>query len=57
MACPGGCLSGAGTIAALKNSTAALKAMQKEASFEESYDTSYKERLAHLEKFELPDEY
>lgn len=57
MACPGGCLSGAGTIAALKNSTAALKSMQSEASFEDAYDTEYKDSISSLEKFELPDEY
>ena len=57
MACPGGCLSGAGTIAALKNSSLALKNMQKEAEFEESYDTQYKDSISKLEKLDLPLEY
>ena len=57
MACPGGCISGAGTIAALKNSQAALKNMQNEAAFEECYDTKYRDQLGNLENFSIPDEF
>ena len=39
MACPGGCVAGAGTIQTVKKAAEALEKMKKEASFTESYDT------------------
>ena len=53
MACPGGCVAGAGTIQTVKKAAAALEKMKKEASFTESYDSEYKTRLESLEKFEV----
>ena len=51
MACPGGCIAGAGTIQDPKKAAIALEKMKKEAAFEESIDTKYQERLKTLEKF------
>ena len=53
MACPGGCVAGAGTIQTVKKAAAALEKMKKEASFAESYDSEYKTRLESLEKFDV----
>ena len=53
MACPGGCVAGAGTIQTVKKAAAALEKMKKEASFTESYDSEYKTRLESLEKFDV----
>lgn len=50
MACPGGCIAGAGTIQSVKKSTVSLDTMKKEAVFEESIDTEYKNVLQELEK-------
>lgn len=50
MACPGGCIAGAGTIQAVKKTTVSLDAMKKEAAFEEATDTEYKGVLQDLEK-------
>ncbi|MDD3279454.1 MAG: 4Fe-4S dicluster domain-containing protein [Lachnospiraceae bacterium] len=50
MACPGGCIAGAGTIQPLKKSAVSLEQMKKEAIFEESLDTAYENRLGELEK-------
>ena len=51
MACPGGCIAGAGTIQDPKKTAVALQKMMKEATFEESVDTKYQERLETLEDF------
>ncbi len=51
MACPGGCLGGAGTIGETKKSAVALAKMMNEAAFEESSDTKYGDRLRGLEEF------
>ena len=51
MACPGGCIAGAGTIQDPKKTAVALQKMMKEATFEESVDTKYQERLEKLEAF------
>ena len=51
MACPGGCIAGAGTIQDPKKAAIALEKMKKVAAFEESIDTKYQERLKTLEKF------
>lgn len=53
MACPGGCIAGAGTIQPIKKSNAAVATMMKEATFEECSDTVYKERLKALEQLDL----
>lgn len=50
MACPGGCIGGAGTIEAPKKASAALQKMMKEAKFEEAMDTKYIDLLPELEK-------
>ncbi|MDO5541138.1 MAG: 4Fe-4S dicluster domain-containing protein [Eubacteriales bacterium] len=53
MACPGGCIAGAGTLESPRKAAAALQKMMKEASFEECMDTKYQERLAFLEKLDI----
>ena len=55
MACPGGCINGAGTIADPKKAGVALQKMMKEATFERCAGTKYEERLHALEHFD-PDE-
>ena len=50
MACPGGCIAGAGTLESVKKSTAALSQMMQEATFAESMDTKYEARLKEVEK-------
>lgn len=53
MACPGGCIAGAGTIQPIKKSAASLEKMKKEAAFEECMDTVYEDRLKSLEHLDL----
>ena len=53
MACPGGCVAGAGTIQTIKKASIALEKMKKEASFEEALDSKYQSRLESLEKLDL----
>ena len=53
MACPGGCIAGAGTIAAPNKARAALKKMMEEAPFEEAMDTKYEKRLSELETLDI----
>lgn len=53
MACPGGCIAGAGTIETIKNAGAALENMKKEATFEECLGTIYEDRLQELEDFKM----
>ena len=53
MACPGGCIAGAGTIETPKNAGAALENMKKEAAFEECLGTVYEDRLQELEEFKM----
>ena len=53
MACPGGCVAGAGTIQTIKKASTALEKMKKEAAFEESSDSKYQSRLESLEKLDL----
>ena len=50
MACPGGCIAGAGTIQPIKKTAASLEKMKKEATFEECMDTRYEAKLSDLEK-------
>ena len=53
MACPGGCVAGAGTIQTVKKAAAALEKMKKEALFTDAYDSKYRARLESLEKFDV----
>lgn len=53
MACPGGCIAGAGTIETIKTAGVALENMKKEAAFQECVGTVYEDRLQELEEFEL----
>ena len=53
MACPGGCVAGAGTIQTVKKAAAALEKMKKEASFTDANDSKYRARLESLEKFDV----
>ena len=53
MACPGGCIAGAGTIESIKTAGAALEGMKKEAAFQECLGTRYEDRLQELEEFKL----
>ena len=48
MACPGGCIAGAGTVQTVKKAGVALEKMKKEASFEECMDTSFGGELEKL---------
>lgn len=51
MACPGGCIAGAGTIQPIKKTKASLEQMKKDAAFTECMDTPYEGSLKNLEKF------
>ena len=50
MACPGGCIAGAGTVQTVKKAGVALEKMKKEASFEDCMDTSFGGELEKLEE-------
>lgn len=50
MACPGGCIAGAGTVQTVKKAAVALDKMKKEAAFEECMDTSFGGELEKLEE-------
>ena len=50
MACPGGCIAGAGTVQTVQKAGVALEKMKKEASFEECMDTSFGGELEKLEE-------
>ena len=50
MACPGGCIAGAGTVQTVKKAGVALEKMKKEAAFEECMDTSFGGELEKLEE-------
>ena len=50
MACPGGCIAGAGTIQPIRKSAASLEVMKKQAGFEECLDTEYEHLLSELEE-------
>ena len=50
MACPGGCIAGAGTIQPIKKTAASLEQMKKQAPFKESMDTEYEDMLPTLEE-------
>ncbi len=50
MACPGGCIAGAGTVQPIKKSAASLETMKKQSAFEECMDTPYEAVLPKLEQ-------
>ncbi|MCR5350374.1 MAG: 4Fe-4S dicluster domain-containing protein [Acholeplasmatales bacterium] len=49
MACPMGCVSGAGTLVSPNRAKALIGLSQKEAKFKECIETTYKERLSDLD--------
>lgn len=50
MACPGGCVAGAGTIQPIKKTNASLELMKKQAAFTDCMDTEYENLLPQLEE-------
>ncbi|MFA9379181.1 MAG: 4Fe-4S dicluster domain-containing protein [Lachnotalea sp.] len=50
MACPGGCVAGAGTIQPIKKSVEAVKKTMNDADIHNSQDTSYKKYLEIIEE-------
>ena len=50
MACPGGCIAGAGTIQPIKKTNASLELMKKQAAFTDCMDTAYENLLPQLEE-------
>lgn len=50
MACPGGCIAGAGTIQPIANSAKAIQAQQKSSSMLHASTSSYADILSHLEE-------
>ncbi|MDO4478599.1 MAG: 4Fe-4S dicluster domain-containing protein [Lachnospiraceae bacterium] len=53
MACPGGCIAGAGTIADAPKAAKALLEVEKQTIYREAAETSYAEWLPTLEHFDL----
>ena len=51
MACPGGCIGGAGTLQSVMKSTRSLKTSQKEAKFSESIESNFTNLIEDLENF------
>ena len=52
MACPGGCIAGAGTLRPINKAAQALAESQKAADFAQAADTTYAEWIPDLEKFD-----
>lgn len=52
MACPGGCIAGAGTLRPINKAAQALAESQKAADFAQAADTTYADWIPDLEKFE-----
>lgn len=50
MACPGGCVAGAGTISPIKDATAAVDTYKKAAPVQNAMDSAVKERLREAEE-------
>ena len=50
MACPDGCIAGAGTIQPIKKTNASLELMKKQAAFTDCMDTVYENLLPQLEE-------
>ena len=52
MACPGGCIAGAGTLRPINKAAQALAESQKAADFAQAADTTYVDWIPDLEKFD-----
>ena len=52
MACPGGCIAGAGTMRPINKAAQALAESQKAADFAQAADTTYADWIPDLEKFD-----
>ena len=52
MACPGGCIAGAGTLRPINKAAQALAESQKAADFAQAADTTYADWIPDLEKFD-----
>lgn len=52
MACPGGCIAGAGTLRPINKAAQALAESQKLADFAQAVDTTYADWIPDLEQFE-----
>ncbi len=52
MACPGGCIAGAGTLRPINKAAQALAEAQKAADFAQAADTTYADWIPDLEKFD-----
>ena len=52
MACPGGCIAGAGTIRPLKDATAAVEAFKNEAAELSCANSPYLDQLPDVEEFD-----
>lgn len=52
MACPGGCIAGAGTLRPINKAVQALAEAQKAADFAQAADTTYADWIPDLEKFD-----
>ena len=52
MACPGGCIAGAGTLRPINKAAQALTESQKAADFAQAADTTYADWIPDLEKFD-----
>ena len=50
MACPGGCVAGAGTVQPVKKTAAAIQKHQKASSNQHAYESDFEEVLADLEE-------
>lgn len=50
MACPGGCVAGAGTVAPIAKSVQAIGKFQKDAKIRHAYESSYAEVLPEIEE-------
>ena len=50
MACPGGCIAGAGTQQPINRSKTAIMKDKKDAKFQSVLDSGYKEHLSELEE-------
>ena len=57
MACPGGCVAGAGTVQPIAKSTAAVNLHKKVSTNKHSLDSKYQDILSGIEEglFDIPD--
>jgi iron only hydrogenase large subunit-like protein len=52
MACPGGCIAGAGTLQPINKSTYSVGVAMKEAPVQNAVDSQYADILPHLERIQ-----